>query len=200
MKLLDKKIIFSSVLVFVILLGICLHTFSNSFTKYENITLQEKEKVTSLVKKLDIKKYVENTNIEDSRLKITLSDTISVVNLYQSLEKNALLLFSFIQDVDVVSFSLKNKDYTFTYEHCNSIFEDNLRGMAMKKIEKRYERDIFKQDSIYMGNVEGYDIMDESTSCIDSKEFLAQIDGKSYYLNCSDINLLYAYKGNEKNY
>ena len=194
-----KIILFSCFLLFLLLLFFTLKQDKNvSFDKYKNTSLENQKQVEEIISLLDIKSYKEKIEIDMTSLTISLNEKMSILDIYQKLEKNSLILFSLIMDVEEIHFERKNIIYHYYYEDLNTIMNHSLRGMNTSLIKKRYENDFFKGNGIYMGTIAGYEIIDESTTCEEKAIFLQQEENSNYYLKCSDIESIYLYKDNEK--
>lgn len=152
-----------------------------NISDYKNTLLDNTNNVSTIINLLKIDK--KEFSIKGNALTINLNNNMS----YKNLEKNASIMFNLIE-VDKIFF-IKDKIYSFYLNDINKIYD--VKNISIKDINNRYN---FKNDGIYMGHINNYDIFDESISCEEKIELL--ID--NYYINCSSINDLYLYNQKEK--
>lgn len=191
-------------------IGICLLLFivfsvkkdKIDLEKYDNTYLKDASSVSAILSSLDIAPYKDQIHLQTENepysLTVYLTEEMSLVRIYQKLEKDALILFSLISNVDEIIFERNGVSYHYYYQDLNALFPSSLREMTISFIEQRYEEYFFNGNGSYMGTIDGYSIVDESITCEETKEFLKRENDVDYFLKCSDITLIYLYKDKEK--
>ena len=126
---------------------------------------------------------------------------VSAVNYYAELEEEATILFNLINDLDIITFNMNDKEYSFYYSEINKIYSGSLALINVDYIKKYYRNPIFNDnDTTYLGNVNGiYNLIDQSTLCSEELAVIYEDANYIYSLSCSQIDYLFLItKTNEK--
>lgn len=165
---------------------------------YRGITIQNKTKVTKLLKYIEAKdfisSYVIDTHAKPYILDLYMSDMED--NHQIIFEKDAAILFNLIDDIDEVIFHFNEKKYSYTLNRINTIFKD----VTKKKISDIYDRykDEKFENYTYLGHVTDYDIFDVSEFCELEHQLLFSIEDTEYYMSCTAMEQILLYKGKNK--
>ncbi|MDD3187759.1 MAG: DUF4825 domain-containing protein [Bacilli bacterium] len=191
--------------IFIILLVICalinvryIYNNNGSLENYKGTYIGDNSSVSNIIELLGINKTSISLQTAEIPyvLTINLSNDQIIADLYLVLEEDAAIMFNLITNADTIVFSYNSKDYIFQFEHLNMIFDNNLRDISINDIRKRYTT--LSNEYLYVGNIDGYDLYDESSVCESNEQLLKEENSVKYYLTCTDINELYFYKDEKK--
>ncbi len=186
------KIIFSSILLFVVLLMLFFNKIS-SLEILKNTSLNDDSKIQMIFNKLDYKDGLLNYSINDN--KIDINYELEIYN-YKTLEYNASILFYLINNLEQVSYKVNDNNYVFERNKIEKIY-NNFDDIKIKDIDKRYKGDYF--DKIYLGNIDGQiNLFDISDLCLEEYVEIYRDDKSIYYVTCSAIDDIILVKGNEQ--
>lgn len=169
-----------------------------SLDDYRGTLISNKTNVVNILNFLETKKYMTSYVLETKVEPYTLNIYLKTIddNHQVLFEKDASLIFNIIDDVNEVVFHYNDKNYVYTINSINQIYKD-VKKKSLVQISKRYENSNFSNYN-YLGNINGYDIFDESEFCELEKQYLFSYFNSNYYLNCASLDEIILYKGNEK--
>ena len=178
--------------------NLLIKTEYKSLDDYRGTLISNKTNVVSILNYLETKKYITSyvleTKVEPYTLNLYLKD---IEDNHQILfEKDASLVFNIIDDVNEVIFHYNDRKYVYTINSINAIYK-NIKKKSLVQISERYEDSKFS-DYNYLGNVNGYDVFDQSEFCELEKQYLFTYFNSNYYLNCASLNDIILYKGKGK--
>ena len=117
-------------------------------------------------------------------------DELDDLNYYRMLEKDASFVF-LNYDFDKVIYDFKGNQYDFYQDRIISIYDE------FNEEEIIYRYDAMIDTNIYLGHINGYDIFDHNSYCLNTYEVLYECDLCIYEVKCSDLDLLLLHDGND---
>ena len=163
-----------------------------SIYDYYNIEITNTSKVEKTKNFLETSELIDKFIIDKDnyKIEITLKDSDDYYNYYKNLEEDASVLFNSLKKLNTVVFKVNSKEYTFEFNHINSIYNNNLKINDYSPIYIRYADNMF-EDYIYMGNINGkYDLFDASENCSTNLETIYEDQTSKYSISCNNINKL----------
>ena len=125
----------------------------------------------------------------DDTLYVNL-DEINDTNYYRKLEKDASYVF-LKYDFDYIIYEYRGNQYDFYRDRLVSVYDE----FNEDEIFARY--DAMLDGNIYLGHINGYDIFDHNSYCMNTYEILFECDQCIYEVKCSDLDLLLLHDGEE---
>lgn len=165
----------------------------NSLSDYKGTNIANKSKIKTILKYLETTDYINSYIIDTSREPYTLKIYIQNLDFdYQILfEKDASVIFNLVDEVNEIIFYKDGKNYRYTINYINSIFND-VKKLSLDKIYERYSDSKF-DDYTYLGRVGSYDLFDISEYCELESQLIFENDNYEYYLSCTKIEQVVLY-------
>lgn len=160
--------------------------------EYQDTYIGDNSKVGAIINEISSGAYLKEFSLDTGEkpygIIINYKDDI-YGNIYMDIERDALILFKLIKNIDYVEFNISDKKYTFDSNYINSIFE-NIKEIELHDINIRYGNEYFN-NYIYLGHIGKYDIFDTSTYCSENKNLIYSDSNYNYFIMCSTIDNLY---------